>query len=156
MTTKLNLLLTILLLTLTFSQSRPTRPEPLSDQLKKNSKGNSNKNDKGYGSPGGHFELGPGCSVGIGNGGSYAVASGCNLPGSGPGGSYAVTSGEYRKGSVVRPSLVCKEKGHCYKKKLTCPAKCFTSFNISGSGFGGGGGGGGCSFDCKKCEVNCF
>uniref|UniRef100_A0A8N4EWP8 Twist-related protein 1-like n=1 Tax=Elaeis guineensis var. tenera TaxID=51953 RepID=A0A8N4EWP8_ELAGV len=57
---------------------------------------------------------------------------------------------------VVPPSMVCSEKGPCYKKKLTCPSKCFTSFTSSGKGYGGGGGGGGCTFDCKKnCVAYC-
>jgi hypothetical protein len=55
----------------------------------------------------------------------------------------------------VRPSVVCKERGPCYKKKLTCPAKCFTSYSRSGKGYGGGGGGGGCTLDCKKCVAYC-
>ncbi|KAJ6364132.1 hypothetical protein OIU76_029131 [Salix suchowensis] len=56
---------------------------------------------------------------------------------------------------VMRSSVVCKERGRCYKKKLTCPAKCYTSYSRSGKGFGGGGGGGGCTLDCKKCVAYC-
>lgn len=53
-------------------------------------------------------------------------------------------------------SLVCQERGPCYNKKLTCPAKCFASFSRSGKGFSAGGGGGGCSMDCKeKCIAYC-
>ncbi|CAL9237941.1 unnamed protein product [Arabidopsis halleri] len=148
MTTKLNLLFTILLLTLTLSQSRPSRPESssstgsYSDQFKKNSKGNYNKNDKGYGS-GGY----PGLTT--------EPATGFILPGSGPGGSYSELSGENNKGRVVRPTVVCKEKGHCYKKELTCPAKCFKSSSRNVKVYIGSGGGGGCTIDCKKCVAYC-
>ncbi|XP_051128722.1 uncharacterized protein LOC127249777 [Andrographis paniculata] len=56
----------------------------------------------------------------------------------------------------VRPTVVCREKGPCYRKKLTCPRKCFRSFNRSGKGYGYGGGGGGCTMDCKnKCIASC-
>ncbi|XP_008796987.1 glycine-rich protein 2-like [Phoenix dactylifera] len=75
------------------------------------------------------------------------------------GGGYGYGSGGPTGGSgwhgVVRPSVVCSEKGPCYKKKLTCPAKCFTSYTRSGKGYGGGGGGGGCTMDCKKCVSYC-
>ncbi|KAM1123707.1 hypothetical protein PS2_005037 [Malus domestica] len=75
--------------------------------------------------------------------------------GGGYGGGYGGPNGGYSKGGTVRTSLVCKEKGPCYKKKLTCPAKCFTSYSRSGKGYGGGGGGGGCTIDCKKCTAYC-
>ncbi|KAL1215941.1 hypothetical protein V5N11_028937 [Cardamine amara subsp. amara] len=143
MTTKLNLLFTILLLALRLSHSRLTRPESLSysDQLK------NNKNDKGYGS---EDYFGPPASgmlgLGEGNGGSYS-------------GGYSVAVPKPPKywSRIVRPTVVCKEKGHCYNKKLTCPAKCFKLFSRSGKGYGGGdGGGGGCTMDCKeKCMAYC-
>lgn len=149
MTTKLSLLFTILLLTLTLSYSRPSRPTGSnSDQLKKNSKGNNNKNDKGYGS-GGYF--GPGSQPGTGFGLPGFSGNDWGNMGGGYGGGY----GGFSKGGVVRPTVVCKEKGHCYMKKLTCPAKCFKSFSRSGKGYGGGGGGGGCTIDCKKCVAYC-
>ncbi|KAE8714949.1 putative diphosphonucleoside phosphohydrolase [Hibiscus syriacus] len=77
------------------------------------------------------------------NGGGYGAGVG------GP-------SGGYSKGGVIRPSVVCKEKGPCFNKKLTCPVKCFTSFSRSGKGYGTGGGGGSCTMDCKKkCIAYC-
>ncbi|CAN8240888.1 unnamed protein product [Cochlearia groenlandica] len=139
MNTKLKLLLTILLITLTLTHSRPTRPD--SDHTKKHSKGNNNKGNGP--SPGGYFA--PGTEPG----------TGFSLPGfSGKdwgniGGGYG---GGYSKESVVRQLLVCKEKNHCYMKKLTCPAKCFKYFSRSGKGYGGGG----CIIDCKKkCVAYC-
>ncbi|KAI4312160.1 hypothetical protein MLD38_037003 [Melastoma candidum] len=81
-------------------------------------------------------------------------------PWSGFGGGYGFgfggPSGGYSRGGVVRPSVVCKQKGPCYNKKLTCPAKCFTSYSRSGKGYGAGGGGGGCTMDCEKnCVAYC-
>ncbi|CAA7029701.1 unnamed protein product [Microthlaspi erraticum] len=153
MTTKLNLLFTFLLLTLTLSHSRLTRPESsgsVSNELKKNSKGNNNKNDKGYGSPGGYFP--PGTNFGIPG---FSGKDWGNI-GGGYGGGYGGPSGGHDKNGVVRPTKVCKEKGHCFMKKLTCPAKCFKSFSSSGKGYGGGGGGGCCTIDCKKkCVAFC-
>ncbi|KAL1215940.1 hypothetical protein V5N11_028936 [Cardamine amara subsp. amara] len=145
MTRKLKLLFTILLLTLTLSHSRLTRPESsstgsYSDQLKKNSKDNTNnKNDNGYG-----FDFGP-------------PASGLLGPGEGNGGSSIGPIDRFIKGlgGIMRPTVVCKEKGHCHNKKLTCPAKCFWFGGRSGKGYGGGGGGGGCTMDCKKCVAYC-
>ncbi|XP_039049324.1 uncharacterized protein LOC120190299 [Hibiscus syriacus] len=52
-------------------------------------------------------------------------------------------------------SIVCDEPGPCYKKKLTCPAKCYGSVNKSGSGFSASAGAGGCSMDCKTCTATC-
>ncbi|CAN8325512.1 unnamed protein product [Cochlearia groenlandica] len=76
--------------------------------------------------------------------------------GGGYGGGYGGPSGGFGKGGVVRPTVVCKDKGPCNGKKLRCPAKCFTSFSRSGKGYGGGGGGGGCTMDCKKkCVAYC-
>lgn len=74
----------------------------------------------------------------------------------GYGGGFGGPGGGYSKGGIVRPTVVCKEKGPCYKKRLICPAKCFSSYSRSGKGYGGGGGGGGCTVDCKKkCVAYC-
>lgn len=49
-------------------------------------------------------------------------------------------------------AVVCSEKGPCYGKRLTCPARYFTSFIRPGFG-----GGGGCIVDCKaKCMAYCW
>ncbi|XP_062188527.1 cold shock domain-containing protein 4-like [Phragmites australis] len=62
----------------------------------------------------------------------------------------------YRRSAVVPPSTVCAEKGPCHGKRLTCPAKCFSSFSYKDKHGSGGGGGGGCSFDCTKhCVASC-
>ncbi|XP_013606605.1 PREDICTED: LOW QUALITY PROTEIN: keratin, type I cytoskeletal 9 [Brassica oleracea var. oleracea] len=153
MTTKLIVLLTLLLLTLTLSHSRPTRPKSVSDQLNKHSK--DNKNDKGYGS-GGYFGPGTGSVPGTGFGLPGFTGKDWGNIGGGYGGGYGGPTGGYSKGGVVRPTVVRKEKGHCYMKKLRCPAKCFKSFSRSGKGYAGGGGGGGCTIDCKKkCVAYC-
>ncbi|XP_064940851.1 uncharacterized protein LOC135594398 isoform X2 [Musa acuminata AAA Group] len=69
---------------------------------------------------------------------------------------YGGPGGGYGHDGVVLPSVVCSDKGPCYKKKLTCPASCFTSYSHYGKGGGGGGGGGGCTMDCKKhCVAYC-
>ncbi|KAK9267514.1 hypothetical protein L1049_009942 [Liquidambar formosana] len=82
-------------------------------------------------------------------GGVMVLEAGMEPGYGGPGGGYA-------KGGVIRPTVVCKDKGPCYKKKVTCPAKCFTSYSGSGKNYGGGGGGGGCTIDCKKkCTAYC-
>ncbi|KAF8391399.1 hypothetical protein HHK36_023703 [Tetracentron sinense] len=113
-------------------------------------KGNNNKgggNDEGMGGfmgPGGGSSGIPGIGSGWGNG-----------IGGGYGGGYGGPTGGYSKGGIVRPTTVCKEKGPCYKKKLTCPAKCFTSYSRSGKNYGAGGGGGGCTMDCTKCVAYC-
>ncbi|XP_039004633.1 uncharacterized protein LOC120131792 [Hibiscus syriacus] len=53
-------------------------------------------------------------------------------------------------------SVVCNQKGPCYKKKLTCPAKCYTSVTKSGKGFHASASGGGCTMDCEKtCKAFC-
>ncbi|KAJ0981829.1 hypothetical protein J5N97_010084 [Dioscorea zingiberensis] len=76
--------------------------------------------------------------------------------GGGYGGGYGGPNGGYNKGGVVPPSVVCSEQGPCYKKRLTCPAKCFTYYSRSGRNYGGGGGGGGCTMDCEKnCVAYC-
>uniref|UniRef100_A0A0E0KHD4 Glycine-rich protein n=1 Tax=Oryza punctata TaxID=4537 RepID=A0A0E0KHD4_ORYPU len=83
---------------------------------------------------------------------------GFNVPGMGGGwgGGYGTPSGGYSRGGVVVPTVVCSERGPCYKKKVTCPKKCFSSYSSSGKGYGGGGGGGGCTIDCKtKCTAYC-
>ncbi|KAL0693775.1 hypothetical protein Bca4012_060955 [Brassica carinata] len=155
MTTKLIVLFVLLLLTLTLSHSRPTGTESVSDQLKKNSKGDNNKNDKGYGS-GGYFGPGTGSVPGTGFGLPGFTGKDWGNIGGGYGGGYGGPTGGYSKGGVVRATVVCKEKGNCYMKKLRCPAKCFKSFSRSGKGYGGGGGGGGCTIDCKKkCVAYC-
>ncbi|CAN4087121.1 unnamed protein product [Withania somnifera] len=56
----------------------------------------------------------------------------------------------YAKGGIIRPTIVCKDKGPCLGKKLRCPSKCFKSFSRAGKGYGYGGG---CTMDCKK---KCF
>ncbi|XP_073280829.1 uncharacterized protein [Primulina huaijiensis] len=98
-----------------------------------------------------------------GMGGFFGPGGGFNIPrfppgfgGGGFGGGYGGPKGGYAKGGVIRPTVVCKDKGPCYKKKLACPAKCFTSYSHAGKGYGGGGGGGGCTIDCKnKCVAYC-
>ncbi|KAL5218194.1 hypothetical protein ABZP36_018878 [Zizania latifolia] len=95
---------------------------------------------------------------GIGSIPGMGDAGGFNFPGmsGGWGGGYGGPSGGYSRGGVVVPTVVCSEKGPCYKKKVTCPKKCFSSYSSSGKGYGGGGGGGGCTIDCKtKCTAYC-
>nr|DAD23005.1 TPA_asm: hypothetical protein HUJ06_024468 [Nelumbo nucifera] len=102
--------------------------------------GGNNNGMGGFFGPGGGFGI-PG--FGNGNGGGYGAGFG------GPGGGYS-------KGGIIRPTVVCNDRGPCYKKKLTCPAKCFTSYSHSGKNYGSGGGGGGCTIDCKKkCVAYC-
>ncbi|XP_059638589.1 uncharacterized protein LOC132280847 [Cornus florida] len=73
-----------------------------------------------------------------------------------PGYGYGGPSGRHSKGGVIKPTVVCKEKGPCTGKKLTCPAKCFSSYNRYGKNFGSGDNGGGCTMDCKnKCVAYC-
>ncbi|KAK4743736.1 hypothetical protein SAY87_010048 [Trapa incisa] len=95
-------------------------------------------------------------------GGFFGPGGGFGIPGFGKGwsggygGGFGGPSGGYSRGGIIRPTVVCKERGPCYNKKLTCPAKCFTSFSRSGKGYGSGGGGGGCTMDCKKkCVAYC-
>ncbi|PIA28925.1 hypothetical protein AQUCO_06500040v1 [Aquilegia coerulea] len=80
-----------------------------------------------------------------------------NIGGAGGYGSgFGGPKGGYSKGGIIRPSVVCKDKGPCFNKKLICPAKCFTSYSRSGKNYGAGGGGGGCTMDCKKkCVAYC-
>ncbi|KAF9672291.1 hypothetical protein SADUNF_Sadunf11G0026100 [Salix dunnii] len=138
------------LLLVSFSLSIETRPEP--DQ-KTSTKGKpinqNNKADGNDGGIGGFF--GPGPQFGI-----PGFDKGWGNVGGGYGAGFGGPKGGSSKGGVIKPSVVCKEKGPCYKKKLTCPAKCFTSYSRSGKGYGGGGGGGGCTIDCKKkCVAYC-
>lgn len=134
-------LLAALLLSTT-NLSLSARPD--SSKPKTKAKGGGNDGD-----PGGFF--GPGGGFGI-----PGLGSGWGNAGGGYGAGYGGPSGGYSKGGVIRPTVVCKEKGPCYKKKVTCPAKCFTSYSRSGKNFGGGGGGGGCTIDCKKnCVAYC-
>ncbi|KAL2524187.1 glycine-rich protein [Abeliophyllum distichum] len=115
------------------------------ESSKPNKKGGGNDGGMGgFFGPGGGFDV-PGFGSGWGNG-----------VGGGYGAGYGGPNGGYSKGGIIRSSVVCKEKGPCYKKKLTCPAKCFSSYHRSGKGYGGGGGGGGCTIDCKKkCTAYC-
>lgn len=99
---------------------------------------------------------------GAGMGGFFGPGGGFNIPGFGPvvgggyGSGYGGPNGGHSKSGVIRSAVVCKEKGPCYKKRLICPAKCFTSYSRSGKGYGYGGGGGGCTIDCqKKCVAYC-
>ncbi|XP_062213315.1 glycine-rich cell wall structural protein-like [Phragmites australis] len=105
---------------------------------------------------------------GAGAGGAIPTIPGFNIPGMGGsgfgtpgigggwGGGYGGPGGGYSRGGVVTPTVVCSEKGPCYKKRVTCPKKCFSSYSSAGKGYGGGGGGGSCTFDCKaKCTAYC-
>ena len=148
------LIIALLLITIISTLSPPslsTRPgsdKALAAELKRsksNDKGNNGNNNNGNAGGGGFF--GPGFDIpGFGSG---------NI-GGGYGSGYGSPSGGSSKGGIIRPTIVCKDKGPCYNKKLTCPAKCFTSYSRSGKGYGGGGGGGGCTIDCKKkCTAYC-
>ncbi|VVA23537.1 PREDICTED: glycine-rich [Prunus dulcis] len=136
------------------AELKHSNDKPTNQNNKNNNKGGGNGGsggnggNDGSGGMGGFF--GPGFDIpGFGKGFGSGV-------GGGYGGGYGGPNGGYSKGGTVRTSLVCKEKGPCYKKKLTCPAKCFTSYSRSGKGYGGGGGGGGCTIDCKKkCSAYC-
>ncbi|RWW24544.1 hypothetical protein GW17_00011162 [Ensete ventricosum] len=110
----------------------------------------------------GHGEDGGGAGIpwfGAEPGGFFGHGGGFHVPaeiGGGWGAGFGGPSGGYARGGVVRPSVVCSEKGPCYKKRVTCPDRCFTSFSRSGKGYGGGGGGGGCTIDCeKRCVASC-
>ncbi|KAF8409339.1 hypothetical protein HHK36_005414 [Tetracentron sinense] len=109
------------------------------------------ENSKGKGGSGGFFGPGGGFEIpGFGNGWGNGIIDG------GYGAGYGGPSGGYSKGGIIRPTVVCKEKGPCYQKQLTCPAKCFTSYSRSGKNYGAGGGGGGCTMDCNhKCIAHC-
>lgn len=143
----------LLLLLLAVAVAFSTAARDLDDELTSSSKqrgGQPGQGVPGFGPDqpgffrppgGGRFGI-PGFGGWSNYGGGYGYGSG------GPAGS----SGWH---GVDPPSVVCSEKGRCYKKKLTCPAKCFTSYSHSGKGYGGGGGGGGCTIDCKKCVAYC-
>ncbi|KAG8494451.1 hypothetical protein CXB51_011901 [Gossypium anomalum] len=157
MNPKSTFILAVLLLTASLTAAaRPDSFEPLSSEQKENKgsgkPGNQNKGSGGNtGGMGGFFgpEPGfglPGFEKGWGNG----------IVGGGYGAGFGGPTGGYSKGGVIRATVVCKEKGPCFNKKLTCPAKCFTYFRRSGKGYGEGGGGGGCTMDCKKkCTAYC-
>ena len=151
-----SLLLTLLLIITAFStlsfSTRPGSEGPFYDELKnsknKGGSNNNNNNNGNGGGIGGFFGSVPGFGniPGFGNG----------VIGGGYGSGYGGPNGGSSKGGIIRPTVVCKDKGPCYNKKLTCPAKCFTSYSRSGKGYGGGGGGGGCTMDCKKkCTAYC-
>ncbi|TYK13106.1 ctenidin-3-like [Cucumis melo var. makuwa] len=109
----------------------------------------TSRKDGGFGGmfgPGNGFDDIPGFGKGWDKG----------IVGGGYGGGYGGPKGGYGKGGIIRKPVVCKEKGPCFNKKVTCPAKCFSSYSRSGKGYGGGGGGGGCTIDCaKKCIGYC-
>ncbi|KAL5096612.1 hypothetical protein RYX36_000939 [Vicia faba] len=128
------------------TQPKNSNPNPND----KNNNNNNNNNNQGGGIPGGVFGPGGGFNIpGFGNGFGNGF-------GGGYGSGYGGPNGGHSKNGIIRPSVTCTEKGPCYQKKLTCPAKCFTSFSHSGKGYGGGGGGGGCTIDCKKkCSAYC-
>ncbi|PHU26395.1 hypothetical protein BC332_04727 [Capsicum chinense] len=92
-------------------------------------------------------------------GGIFGPGGGFNIPGLGGGvygGGFGGPKGGFGKGGVITASVVCKEKGPCFGKKLKCPAKCYKSYSSAGKGFGFGGGSGGCTMDCKKkCVAYC-
>ncbi|XAR66410.1 hypothetical protein NMG60_11012639 [Bertholletia excelsa] len=159
---------TITILLLAFLLTAPsvsfaTRPDPPgSAQSHSQSKPNPKQSE-----PMGQHTKGGGGAGGGSEGGWYGPGGGFNIPGMGNGwdggiigggygAGYGGPTGGYSKGGVYRPTVVCKEEGPCYKKKLTCPAKCFSSYSHSGKNYGSGGGGGGCTIDCKKkCTAYC-
>ncbi|KAK7331881.1 hypothetical protein VNO80_28624 [Phaseolus coccineus] len=132
------------------SPSFATRPASNPDQLN-HSKDNNKGGAAAAGGPGGFFGPGGGFSIpGFGSG------FGNGIVGGGYGSGYGGPDGGSSKGGIIRPTVVCKDRGPCFQKKVTCPAKCFSSFSRSGKGYGGGGGGGGCTIDCKKkCIAYC-
>ncbi|RZC80491.1 hypothetical protein C5167_043068 [Papaver somniferum] len=76
--------------------------------------------------------------------------------GSGYGAGYGSPTGGYSKGGVIRPIVVCKQRGPCFHKKVICPAKCSTSYGFSGKHHGADAGSGRCTVDCKlKCIAFC-
>ena len=138
-------LLALLLVACSLSIATDPDPEQSARGKPTNQNNNAGGNDGGMG---GFF--GPGSGFGI-----PGYDSGWGNMGGGYGGGYGGPKGGHSQHGVMRSSVVCKERGRCYKKKLTCPAKCYTSYSRSGKGFGGGGGGGGCTLDCKKCVAYC-
>ncbi|CDO99610.1 unnamed protein product [Coffea canephora] len=114
------------------SSSSAVRPDPNHPDHATDEKPHQSQSKGGGGDDSGEY------------GGFFGPGGGFNIPGFGT------------VGGIIRPTVVCKEKGPCYKKKLICPAKCFSSFSRSGKGYGAGGGGGGCTMDCKKnCVAYC-
>ncbi|CAL1397866.1 unnamed protein product [Linum trigynum] len=129
-----------LLLLIVTTLSTAARPNPESS------------NDGGAAAASGGF-FGPG--TGIPEFGKGYWGNGPGI-GGGYGSGFGGPKGGYSKSGTYRPSVVCKEKGPCFNKKLRCPAKCFSAYGRSGKGYGGGGGGGGCTMDCKKkCVAYC-
>lgn len=151
MNSRTTVVLVILLIAATLSIAArldPDHPQSNTKEEKAN-KGGGGGGGGDYGGYGGYFGPGGGVNIpgfgNVGGGGGYGYGAG-----------YGGPKGGYARGGVVRPTVVCKEKGPCYKKKLTCPAKCFSSYSRSGKGYGYGGGGGGCTIDCtKKCIAYC-
>ncbi|KAK2969863.1 hypothetical protein RJ640_030172 [Escallonia rubra] len=157
MNTITTFVLAFLLATASLSLAARSDPAKSSENKPKvKSTTSSSGNKKGGGSDGG-VDGGPGGYFGPGGGFDIpGMGNGWGNMGGGYGSGYGGPTGGYSKGGIVRPTVVCTDKGPCYKKKLTCPAKCFTSYSRSGKGYGGGGGGGGCSMDCKKkCVAYC-
>ncbi|CAI9787764.1 unnamed protein product [Fraxinus pennsylvanica] len=110
------------------SSKKPIYDHPSSTNSKKGRRGGNNDDEiGGFFGPGVGFDI-PGFNTDWGKGvigGGYGVGYG------GPGGGYS-------EGGTIRRTVVCQEKGPCYKKKLRCPDKCFTSFSGSGKGSGYG------------------
>ncbi|KAJ4975386.1 hypothetical protein NE237_000492 [Protea cynaroides] len=62
----------------------------------------------------------------------------------------------YGSGYGSPGTMVYKEHRPCYKKKLTCLTKCFTSYNHSSKNYGFGSRSSDCTIDCKKkCTASC-
>lgn len=141
------------LLLLAFASARHLNPDESKRSSNSNSHGNDATTPPGFGPGKGGF-FGPG-QGGFGIPG-YGAGNWWGNPGGGYGAGYGGPGGGYTRGGIEQPSTVCTEKGPCYNKKLTCPAKCFTSYSRAGRNYGGGGGGGGCTMDCKKnCVAYC-
>lgn len=148
--------LTILLITSTSPLCGATRSgasaELNNNKLSKGKATNQNTKGGGYGNG---YDAGMGGFFGPGSG-IPGFGNGNGIIGGGYGAGYGGPNGGHGKGGIIRPTVVCRERGPCYMKKLTCPKKCFTSYSRSGKGYGGGGGGGGCTMDCKKkCVAYC-
>lgn len=157
---KTTMILIILLLIASYSGStRPgsTMPSPPPLDQHSNSKGNDKSKGDIIGGWNHHFGGGAGdYDDFFGPRGRFTIPRFRNGFGGGYGAGFGGPDGGYSKNGEIRQSLVCKEKGPCYGKNVTCPARCFTSFSRSGQNFGAGGGGGGCTVDCKKkCIASC-
>ncbi|KAI3900445.1 hypothetical protein MKW92_040579 [Papaver armeniacum] len=107
-------------------------------------------------------------SNGGGQGVSFGTAGDFEIPGfgrgwgsdgvigSGYGAGYGSPTGGYSKGGVIRPIVVCKQRGPCFHKKVICPAKCSTSYSHSGKHHGADAGSGRCTINCQlKCISFC-